>query len=210
MIRVLLADDQALVRAGFRVLLESAADIEVVREAANGERAVTLVRQARPDVVLLDIRMPVMDGLEATRKITSASDLPGVRVLILTTFEADEYVFEALRAGASGFVLKDIEPAELLEAVRVVARGAARGAPHRPLRRRPRPEGRPLGGPGLLRGPLLRSFAGDARPDGGGGAPRRRPPPVLHHRAQTVHAMIGGQQRIATGEGASSAGLRIS
>ena len=125
MIRVLLADDQALVRAGFRVLLASAADIEVVGEAANGEHAVAQAREKRPDVVLMDIRMPVLDGLEATRRIVADPNLDGVRVLILTTFEVDEYVFEALRSGASGFVVKDIEPAELLQAVRVVARGDA-------------------------------------------------------------------------------------
>ena len=125
MIRVLLADDQALVRAGFRVLLDSAPDVEVVGEAANGEQAIVLAREQRPDVVLMDIRMPGLDGLEATRRIVADTGLAAVRVLILTTFEVDEYVFEALRAGASGFVLKDIEPAELLQAVRVVARGDA-------------------------------------------------------------------------------------
>ena len=125
MIRVLLADDQVLVRAGFKVLLESAADIEVVGEAANGEEAVAQAREKRPDVVLMDIRMPKLDGLDATRRIVGDRDLAGVRVLILTTFEVDEYVFEALRSGASGFVVKDIEPAELLQAVRVVARGDA-------------------------------------------------------------------------------------
>lgn len=125
MIRVLLADDQGLVRAGFRVLLESASDIEVVAEAPNGEEAIAIARERRPDVVLMDIRMPGLDGLEATRRIVADKDLAAVRVLILTTFEVDEYVFEALRAGASGFVLKDIEPAELLQAVRVVARGDA-------------------------------------------------------------------------------------
>jgi DNA-binding NarL/FixJ family response regulator len=124
-IRVLLADDQALVRAGFRVLLESDVGIDVAGEAANGEEAVSLARQTRPDVVLMDIRMPVLDGLEATRRIVADEDLAGTRVLILTTFEVDEYVFEALRAGASGFVVKDIEPAELLQAVRVVASGNA-------------------------------------------------------------------------------------
>jgi DNA-binding NarL/FixJ family response regulator len=124
-IRVLLADDQALVRAGFRVLLESAPDVEVAGEAANGEEAVALAAQARPDVVLMDIRMPVLDGLEATRRIVADHGLEGTRVLILTTFEVDEYVFEALRVGASGFVVKDIEPADLLQAVRVVARGEA-------------------------------------------------------------------------------------
>jgi DNA-binding NarL/FixJ family response regulator len=124
-IRVLLADDQALVRAGFRVLLESAPDVEVVGEAANGEEAVALAAQVRPDVVLMDIRMPVLDGLEATRRIVADGGLEGTRVLILTTFEVDEYVFEALRVGASGFVVKDIEPADLLQAVRVVARGEA-------------------------------------------------------------------------------------
>jgi RNA polymerase sigma factor (sigma-70 family) len=123
MTRVLLADDQALVRAGFRVLLESADDIEVVGEAANGELAIALAQATRPDIVLMDIRMPVMDGLEATRRIVADPDLAAVRVLILTTFEVDEYVFDALRAGASGFVVKDIEPVELLQAVRVVARG---------------------------------------------------------------------------------------
>ena len=125
MIRVLLADDQALVRAGFRVLLDSAADIEVVGEASSGEQALTLAKDSRPDVILMDIRMPNMDGLEATRRIVADREMRGVRVLILTTFEVDEYVFEALRSGASGFAVKDIEPAELLQAVRVVARGDA-------------------------------------------------------------------------------------
>ena len=125
MIRVLLADDQPLVRAGLRVLLESAADIEVAGEAANGQEALDAARATRPDVVLMDVRMPVMDGLEATRRIAGDESLAGVRVLILTTFEIDQYVFEALRAGASGFVAKDIEPAELLHAVRVVAGGDA-------------------------------------------------------------------------------------
>jgi len=122
-IRVLLADDQALVRAGFRVLIESAPDIEVAGEAANGEEAVGLARAERPDVVLMDIRMPVLDGIEATRRIAADPELGGCHVLVLTTYEADEYVFESLRAGASGFVLKDIEPADLLQAIRVVAVG---------------------------------------------------------------------------------------
>jgi DNA-binding NarL/FixJ family response regulator len=124
-IRVLVADDQALVRAGFRVLIESAPDIEVAGEAPNGEEAVALARAERPDVVLMDIRMPVLDGIEATRRIAADPDLAGCRVLVLTTFEADEYVFEALRAGASGFLLKDVEPADLLRAIRVVAGGEA-------------------------------------------------------------------------------------
>jgi len=125
MIRVLLADDQALVRAGFRVLIESAPDIEVVGQAVNGMEAVAIAREARPDVVLMDIRMPVLDGIEATRRISAEADLSGVHVLILTTYEADEYVFESLRAGASGFVLKDTEPVDLLRAIRVIASGEA-------------------------------------------------------------------------------------
>jgi DNA-binding NarL/FixJ family response regulator len=124
-IRVVLADDQALVRAGFRVLLDSDPDLEVMGEASDGAEAVALVRRHRPDVVLMDIRMPNVDGLEATRRITAGEDLARTRVLILTTFEADEYVFEALRAGASGFLVKDTEPADLLAAIRVVARGDA-------------------------------------------------------------------------------------
>jgi DNA-binding NarL/FixJ family response regulator len=124
-IRVLLADDQPLVRAGLRVVLDSSGDIEVVGEAANGDEAVAAARAARPDVVLMDVRMPVVDGLEATRRIAGDERLAGVRVLILTTFEVDEYVFEALRAGASGFVSKDVEPIDLLRAVRVVAGGEA-------------------------------------------------------------------------------------
>ncbi len=125
MIRVLLADDQALVRAGFKLLLASVADFEIAGEAGDGEEAVALAARARPDVVLMDIRMPRLDGIEATRRIASNPSLTGVRVLVLTTFEADDYVFEALRAGASGFVLKDIEPADLIQAVRVVAAGEA-------------------------------------------------------------------------------------
>jgi len=128
-IRVLIADDQQLVRAGFRVLLESADDLEVIGEASTGTEAVDLARGTRPDVVLMDIRMPEMDGLEATRAILGDPALEGVHILVLTTFDLDEYVFEALRSGASGFLLKDTEPEELLEAVRVVAHGDALLAP---------------------------------------------------------------------------------
>jgi len=123
MIRVLLADDQALIRAGLRVLLESAADIEVVGEATDGAQAVELAASTRADVVLMDIRMPHVDGLEATRRIANTEDLAGVRVLILTTFESDDYVYQALRDGAAGFLVKDTEPGELLHAVRIIARG---------------------------------------------------------------------------------------
>ena len=125
MIRVLLADDQTLIRAGFRVLLEAAGDIEVVGEAVNGDQAIDLARAGRADVILMDIRMPGTDGLEATRRIAADDDLAGVKVIILTTFESDEYVYQALHAGASGFLVKDTEPAELLQAVRVAARGDA-------------------------------------------------------------------------------------
>jgi DNA-binding NarL/FixJ family response regulator len=124
-IRVLLADDQALIRAGFRVLVDSADDLEVVGEAADGAQAVEMARQERADVVLMDIRMPGVDGLEATRRIASDENLAGVKVIILTTFESDEYVYQAIRAGASGFLVKDSEPADLIHAVRVVARGDA-------------------------------------------------------------------------------------
>ncbi|MFE5590868.1 response regulator [Streptomyces sp. NPDC056549] len=125
MIRVVLADDQTLVRAGFRSILSDEEDIEVVGEAGDGERAIGLARELHPDVVLMDIRMPVLDGLEATRRITADARLEGVRVVILTTFDADDHVYGALRAGASGFLVKDTEPMELLHAVRVVARGDA-------------------------------------------------------------------------------------
>jgi DNA-binding NarL/FixJ family response regulator len=125
MIRVLLADDQVLVRAGFRALLDAQDDIEVIGEALDGAEAVRLSSDLRPDVVLMDIRMPGMDGLEATRLIVSNSDLDEVRIIILTTFDLDEYVFEALRVGASGFLVKNTEPAELLQAVRAVASGDA-------------------------------------------------------------------------------------
>ncbi|WP_151483704.1 response regulator [Streptomyces albicerus] len=124
-IRVLLADDQNLIRAGFRVLINAAPDLEVVGEAATGREAVELARSTRADVVLMDIRMPELDGLAATREITADEDLAGVRVLILTTFEIDEYVFKALRAGASGFLGKGVEPVELLAAIRTVAGGEA-------------------------------------------------------------------------------------
>jgi DNA-binding NarL/FixJ family response regulator len=124
-IRVLLADDQALVRTSFRMLIESEPDLEVVGEAATGEEAVALARSTRADVVLMDIRMPDMDGLAATRAISADEDLAGVRVLILTTFEADEHVFHALRAGASGFLGKSVELSYLLDAIRLVARGEA-------------------------------------------------------------------------------------
>ena len=125
MIRVLLADDQALIRAGFHGLIDAADDLQVVGEATDGAQAVDLARRERADVVLMDIRMPGVDGLEATRRISADDDLAGVKVIILTTFESDEYVYQAIRAGASGFLVKDTEPADLIQAVRVVARGDA-------------------------------------------------------------------------------------
>jgi DNA-binding NarL/FixJ family response regulator len=127
-IRVLIADDQALVRGGFRAILEAAPDIEVVAEAADGAEAVELARRHRIDVALIDIRMPRVDGIEATRRLMSESRA-ATRVLILTTFDHDQYVYEALRAGASGFLLKDVEPERLAPSVRVVAAGEALLAP---------------------------------------------------------------------------------
>lgn len=125
MISVVLIDDQELVRAGLRALLEHAPDIKIVGEAGNGRRGVSLVRETRPDVVLMDIRMPVMDGLEATRQIVSDADLGASKVVVLTTFDEDEHIYEAIRAGAAGYLLKDISPTELRQAVHIVAGGEA-------------------------------------------------------------------------------------
>ena len=146
MIRVALVDDQELVRAGFRTLIESADDLEVVGEAADGEEAVRLVRDYRPDVVLMDVRMPRVDGIEAMKQIHDMPGTENVRILVLTTFDLDEYVHAALRTGASGFLLKDASPAELLNAVRVVHEGDALLAPS--ITRR-----------------LIEDFARRARPD---------------------------------------------
>jgi DNA-binding NarL/FixJ family response regulator len=148
-IRVLVADDQTLVRGSFRVLIDTAPDLETVGEAATGAEAVELARRERPDIVLMDIRMPDMNGIEATRQITTSPETGGVRVLILTTFDLDEYVYAALRAGASGFLLKDTPPADLLSAIRVVSAGDALLAPAVTRRliaeflRRPEPSQRP-------------------------------------------------------------------
>jgi DNA-binding NarL/FixJ family response regulator len=128
-IKVVVVDDQALVRAGFGVLVDSSPDLAVVGEAADGATAVRVVRETKPDVVLMDIRMPEMDGIEATRQIVACRHDDEARVLILTTFELDEYVYNALRAGASGFLLKDTPPENLLDAIRIVARGDALLAP---------------------------------------------------------------------------------
>jgi len=149
-IRTLVVDDQALVRGSFRILVDTAPDLMSVGEAANGTEAVELARREKPDIVLMDIRMPGMDGIEATRRITTAPETSGVRVLILTTFDLDEYVFAALRAGASGFLLKDTPPADLLAAIRVVVAGDALLAPGVTRRliaeftRHPEPRSRPV------------------------------------------------------------------
>jgi DNA-binding NarL/FixJ family response regulator len=168
-IRVVLADDQALIRIGLRQLIESAEDIVVAAEAGDGAEAVRLAAETRADVVLMDIRMPGVDGLEATRRISAAEDLAGVKVLILTTFEADEYVYEALRAGASGFLVKDTDPGELLQAVRVVARGDALLSPT--ITRR-----------------LIADIAARPRP---GAAPSRERLEQLTHRELEVLTLVG-------------------
>jgi DNA-binding NarL/FixJ family response regulator len=148
-IRVVVADDQALVRGSFRLLVDSAPDLEAVGEAGTGAEAVSLARREKPEIVLMDIRMPDTDGIEATRQITAGEQTSGVRVLILTTFDLDEYVFAALRAGASGFLLKDTPPGDLLAAIRVVAAGDALLAPGITRRliaeftRRPEPSNQP-------------------------------------------------------------------
>jgi DNA-binding NarL/FixJ family response regulator len=126
-IRVLLCDDQALVRSGFRLILEAREDVEVVAEAEDGHQAIELARETDPDVILMDVRMPNVDGVEATRRLVSGGTR--ARILILTTFDLDEYVYEAIRAGASGFLLKDVQPAQLVDAIRVVAAGEALLAP---------------------------------------------------------------------------------
>jgi DNA-binding NarL/FixJ family response regulator len=152
-IRVLLADDQALVRGGFRALLDARDDIVVAGEAADGHQAITLARELVPDVILMDIRMPGLDGLAATREIAADPDLARAHIIILTTFGLDEYLFEALRSGASGFLLKDTEPADLVNAVRVVAAGDSLISPKMTRRliaefaaraKDPQPEGRLL------------------------------------------------------------------
>jgi DNA-binding NarL/FixJ family response regulator len=128
-IRVLIADDQPLIRTGLRAMLEHAPDLVLDSEASDGEQAVEMARRHRPDVVLMDIRMPRLDGIEATRRITTDANLEGVRVVVLTTFDADEYVYAAIRAGASGFLLKDAPPEQVLDAIRIVADGEALLAP---------------------------------------------------------------------------------
>jgi DNA-binding NarL/FixJ family response regulator len=167
MIGVVLADDQALIRAGLRALLDAEDDIEVLGEAANGREAVALVRSTRPAVVLMDIRMPELDGLEATRRITADRELATTRVIMLTTFDLDEYVFEALRIGASGFLVKDTAPADLLVGVRAVASGDA------------------LLSPGVTRR-LISEFASKSRP-------ARQPAQLqlLTDREREVVALVG-------------------
>jgi DNA-binding NarL/FixJ family response regulator len=169
MIRVLLADDQALVRGGFRALLDAQDGIEVVGEADDGAAAVALALELRPDVVLMDVRMPGTDGLEATRQMTDDERLADVKVVILSTFDLDEYVFEAIRAGANGFLVKDTEPAELVRAVRAVVAGDALLSPR--ITRR-----------------LIEEFATRARTPGPASGPG---PDVLTEREREVVALVG-------------------
>jgi DNA-binding NarL/FixJ family response regulator len=150
-IRVLIVDDQALLRGSFKVLLDLTPDISVVGEAGTGAEAVALVRAEQPDVVLMDVRMPQMDGIEATRLICDATRTPDTRVLILTTFDLDEYVYAALRAGASGFLLKDVRPDDLVTAIRVVAAGEGLLAPTVTARLIAEFAARPAGGPPAVR-----------------------------------------------------------
>jgi DNA-binding NarL/FixJ family response regulator len=167
-IRVGIADDQAIIRDGLRVQISLAGDLEFVGEASNGEQAVALARQQRPDVLLMDVRMPVLDGIEATRRIAADAATEAVRIIVLTTFDLDDYVYGALRAGASGFLLKDATPEELLGAIRVVAAGGALITPQ--VTRR-----------------LIAEFA--ARP--GKGRPNRRITDLLTEREAEVLGLVG-------------------
>jgi DNA-binding NarL/FixJ family response regulator len=199
-ISVAVADDQALVRVGFCGIIAATEGLTVVGEAANGEEAVAVARAVHPDVVLMDVRMPVLDGIEATRRITSAPESSAVRVIILTTFDLDEYVFSALRAGASGFLLKDTLPADLITAIRVVAAGEALLAPS--ITRRLISEFAripPLGttGPVALSLPTVareaHPAAGGARLAGGAGGPASwaaRTPAAAPPRADQVTALL--------------------
>lgn len=170
-VRVLVADDQQLVRAGFAALLDAQDGIEVVGQADDGEQALALARELRPDVVLMDVRMPRLDGIEATQRITADPALGGVRVVVLTTFELDEYVFDALRAGATGFLVKHTEPAELVRAVRVAAAGEA------------------LLSPGATRRLVAEFAARSAAPPTGAG-PRAAALDVLTAREREVMALV--------------------
>jgi len=209
-IRVLLADDQALVRAGFRLLLESAGDIAVIAEAANGGEAVALTREHAPDVVLMDINMPEVDGVTATHLIASDPRLAATKVVVLTTFDDEETVFAALRAGASGFLVKDVEPEELLQAVRVVARGDALltpsvtraviaaftangGSPGPRLPRAPGPagSGSPVPGPAGSGSPLPGSSGSGRRAPGPAGSGGRAPPPGLASLTEREKEVVG-------------------
>jgi DNA-binding NarL/FixJ family response regulator len=192
-ISVAVADDQALVRVGFCGIIAATEGLTVVGQAANGAEAVAVARAARPDVVLMDVRMPVLDGIEATRQITSAPESSGARVIILTTFDLDDYVFGALRAGASGFLLKDTLPADLITAIRVVAAGEALLAPS--ITRRLISEFAripPLG----TSGPVASGLPSVGRPPG---SPLREPPPA---------GSFGGRGPGASGA-ASSRGAQV-
>jgi DNA-binding NarL/FixJ family response regulator len=178
-ISVLIADDQALVRGGFVVMVGAAADMKVVGEAADGAQAVDLVRQHHPDVVLMDVRMPLVDGIEATRAITTDPDTTATRVLMLTTFDLDDYVYRALRAGASGFLLKDTAPEELLAGIRVLAAGDALLAPA--ITRR-----------------LIREFA--ERPEPGPRIPPRLLDPLSARERQVLIEVAGGWSNREIGE----------
>jgi len=167
-IRVLIADDQALVRSGFRLILQTRPDLEVVGEAADGEQAVRLAHELDPDVILLDIRMPRLDGIEATRTIVASGSR--ARILVLTTFDLDEYVYGAIRAGASGFLLKDVRPAELIDAIRLVARGNA------------------LLGPTLIQR-LLTRFGEPSPPEP---APARLPATLTERERETLRLLADG------------------
>ena len=168
-VRVVLADDQPLVRVGLKALIDAEPGIDLVGEAADGEEVLRVVRDTMPDVVVMDIRMPRLDGIEATRAVASDAALQNVRVLVLTTFEIDEYVFDALRAGASGFLLKDVEPRELLRAIRLVAAGESLLAP-RVTRR------------------VVEAFAAKGAP----AAPRTAMLGDLTEREREVLALVGG------------------